>query len=168
VGEIEGPPLAPPAPIGPHHDLGAFASGHAALDDWLRGRALRAEGRTARTYVVCAGEVVVGYYALATASALRVAVPGPLRRNAPDPVPLIVIGRLAVDARFQGRGIGAGLLRDALRRALAVSGTVGARAVVVHAIDAAAASFYRRYGFLPMPDSPQTLFLPIETIASAL
>lgn len=81
----------------------------------------------------------------------------------PDPVPLIVIGRLAVDRRFQGQGLGRGLLKDALGRALLVSAVVGARAIVVHAIDSAAAAFYRRQGFVALPDDPQTLFLPIET-----
>lgn len=157
-----------PEPIGPAHDTASFASGVAALDRWLKERALRSEGRTARTYVTTVGMRVVGYYCLATGSATRAAVGGNLRRNAPDPVPLMLLGRLAVDAAHQGAGIGGGLLKDALQRILGAAAIVGTRAVLVHATDDSAAAFYRRYGFIPYPPAARTLFLPIETIADVL
>lgn len=157
-----------PTPLLPTHDSSAFSCGHSSLDDWLKTSALRSEGRTSRTYVVCEGNVVVGYYALATGAVAHLGAPGLLRRNAPDPVPVVLIGRLAVSRSHAGRGIGAGLLRDALLRTLEVGRTVGCRAVLVHPIDADAGRFYARFGFLPFPAGPDTLFLPLETVEAAL
>ena len=161
-------PLTPPGPISPAHDLSRFACGHDSLDDWLRVHALRNEGRTSRTYVVCIGSTVVGYYCLATGAEKRVAMPKKIRQGIPDPVPLMIIGRLAVDRNYQGRGIGSGLLSDALKRILAASEVVGCRAVLVHAIDQAALGFYIQYGFVEFPTGSQTLFLPIETVRTGL
>jgi ribosomal protein S18 acetylase RimI-like enzyme len=117
---------------------------------------------------VCIGSTVVGYYCLATGAEKRVAMPKKIRQGIPDPVPLMIIGRLAVDRSYQGRGIGSGLLLDALKRILAASELVGCRAVLVHAIDQAALGFYIQYGFIEFPTGSQTLFLPIETIRTGL
>lgn len=170
AGPVEGggPPLSPPCPIAPAHDTAAFSCGQEPLDDWLKQRALKSEGRSARTYVVCSGETVVGYYALAAGAVARAGAPAKLRRNAPDPIPVMIIGRLAVDEGFAGMGLGSGMLRDAFRRILQVSQTVGCRAVLVHAIDRDAAAFYARYGFIEFPAGSRTLFLPLETLAAAL
>lgn len=129
-------------------------------------RATRECGCAARAYVVAQGGSVVGYHCLATGAVMAKAAPANVRRNMPDPIPVMVIGLLAVDRRHQGRGIGAGLLKDALRRTLGVSQTARARAVVVHAIDdeAAAAGFC----FKIFPTDARTLFLAIADIASAL
>lgn len=165
-GSPEG--ISAPAPIAASHDTSRFSCGKPALDDWLRERALRSEGRSARTYVACLGNGVIGYYCFA-AGAVRIdEVPKAMRRNMPTLVPVILIGRLAVDAGYQGLGLGRSLLKDALLRALQASGIVGARAVMVHAIDEQAAAFYAGYGFIPFPADSLTFFLPFETIKAAL
>lgn len=163
-----GKPLTRPQPITAAHDLARFASGYEALDDWLRAHTLDNEGRSSRTYVVCAGRTVVGYYSLATGAEKRAAMPRKIRHGIPDPTPLMILGRLAVDKAYQDHGIGAGLLNDALKRVLHVSRIVGCRAVLVHAIDDRAAGFYARYGFVEFPGGSRTLFLPIETIEAGL
>jgi GNAT superfamily N-acetyltransferase len=161
--------LSAPTALLPVHQLAAFTCGEASLDDWLRHRALKSEGATARTYVVCAGDLVVGYYCLATGSVARAHTPRSLRRHGtPDPVPVMVLGRLAVDTRYQGKGIGAGMLRDAMYRALQVSRSVGCAAILVHALDQPAVDFYVKYGFIEFPGGARTLFLPLTTIAAAL
>jgi GNAT superfamily N-acetyltransferase len=164
-GEIEvGGALTPPTHLSTACNLESFNCGKPPLDEWLQKRAFRAEGETARTYVVCIGTVVVGYYCLATGAVVRDNLPGKLRRNAPDPVPLLVIGRLAVDRNYQGRGIGKGLLKDALLRSAQAAEIVGTRAVMVQAFDDEVSSFYRNYGFLEFPLSSRTFYLPIDTL----
>lgn len=160
--------LTPPTALAADHDCAGFSCGHEALDDRLRNFALRSEGKSSRTYVVCEEGKVVGYYCLSTAAATRASMPGRIRHGLPDPVPLMILGRLAVDQNHQGRQIGSSLLRDAMRKVLAAAEIVGCRALVVHAIDDAAASFYLRYGFGEFPSGSRTLFLPVETIASAI
>ena len=165
---IGGGALSAPVPLAQDHDTSVFVCGNDVLDEWLRQTAFKSEGLSARTYVVCEGNVVVGYYAIATGATARNEAPGRLRRNAPDPLPVMVVGRLAVDTRFKGRGIGNGMLRDALHRSLQISQIAGCRAVLVHAIDDAAAAFYMRYGFVASPISERTFFLPVEMIRQAL
>ena len=159
---------SPPVPIDSLHDTSAFSCGNEALDEWLKTTALRAEGRSARTYVVCAGQIVMGYYCLATGSAARSTAPGKVRRNAPDPVPMMIVGRLAVTATCQARGIGSGMLRDALRRVLQAAEVVGCRAVLVHAIDQAAVDFYAGHGFIEFPGASRTMFLPLDSLQASL
>jgi GNAT superfamily N-acetyltransferase len=158
----------PPRPIQPDDDVGSFACGNEALDNWLKNVAIKAEARTARTYVVCVGREVIGYYSLVTGGTARAAAPGTLRRNAPDPLPVLIIARFAVASRMQKRGIGESMLRDAFRRSLQASEIVGFRTVLVHAIDDVAARFYRKYGFAPFPGEPLTLFLPLDQLRPAL
>jgi GNAT superfamily N-acetyltransferase len=157
-----------PEPIGEGHDVADFSCGQPPLDDWLKQRAQRSEGRSARTYIVADEGRVVAYYCLAAGAVRHGEVSKPLQRNMPDPVPVIFLGRLAVDLTQQGRGLGRALLGDALRRALAASRHIGARAVLVHAIDAAAVRFYRAAGFNEFPPDSRTLFLTIEEIAAEL
>lgn len=162
--------LSPPEPIRPGHDLSSFACGRPVLDDWLRRRARASEAATARTYVVCHGARAVGSYCLAMGSIQRRDAPRKLKpHGTPDQIPVAIIGRLAVDAAFHGRGIGAGLLKDAILRAVQAAEIVGVRGVLVHALDAEAAAFYRRYGFIACPADPEgrTLILPIETAKAA-
>lgn len=160
--------LSPPSPLTGSHDVNGFDCGHDAMNDWLR-NARKSEGRSARCYVLCDGAVVVGYYALAAGAVLhRAAVPRALRANLPDPTPVIVLARLAVDRAWQGQGLGAGLLKDALARSLAASRQIGARALLVHAIDEAAVKFYARFGFKPFPGEKRTLFLAMETVERAV
>ncbi len=157
-----------PTPFAPNHDVSDFQSSKVPFDSWLRFRARKAESVSSRTIVVCHETKIIGYYALATGSERQAALPGKLRRNMPDPVPLMVLGRLVVDARFHGRGIGSGLFKDALLRTIQASEIVGLRAVVVHAIDAEAVAFYKKYGFVDFPAGGQTLFLPVEMLKKPL
>src|SRR5215831_5344268 len=134
--------LLSPEPLGDDHQTDSFDSGEAILDDWLRrrARANQASGAS-RTYVACEGKVVVGYYALASGAIAQGAAPGRFRRNMPDPIPVVVLARLAVDRRYQGRGLGRALFRDAARRAVNAANTIGIRGVVVHAISEEARKF---------------------------
>lgn len=152
-----------PVLLAADHDVSDFASGILVLDDWLRRRALANQiGGASRTYVIIAGDRVIGYYALANGSIAAAEAPGRIRRNMPDPIPVMLLGRLAVDRRWQGKGIGADLLRDAIMRSLQAAEIAGIRAVLVHAIDQAAARFYEKSGFLPSPIRPLTYFLPLQ------
>jgi GNAT superfamily N-acetyltransferase len=160
--------ISPPCALGKHHDLTKFSCGKPPLDDWLRQRALKAEGATARTYVVCQGNTVVAYYSLATGSIQRERALKKLQRNAPDDIPVTILARLAVDSRYTGQAIGSHLLKEAIERTLQVAEIVGVRAMLVHAIDEDAAEFYKKYKFVEFPDGSQTLFLPIATIVKAL
>jgi GNAT superfamily N-acetyltransferase len=162
-------PLGAPEKLTPAHHLEEFRSGELELDEWLRRRALQNEETGAsRTYVVCAGSRVAGYYALAAGCVDRAATPGRVRRNMPDPVPVMVIGRLAVDAAFQGRGLGSALLRDAILRTRHAAEIAGIRAILVHAISENARQFYVRSGFSPSPVDPMTLMIPVSEAAKAI
>jgi GNAT superfamily N-acetyltransferase len=159
--------LSAPVPLTADHDLTQFDCGDAALGDWLRHRALKNESRFSRTYVVCAGKRVAGFYCIAAGSVERADTPGRVRRNAPDAVPVSVIGRLAVDRDFARQGLGADLLSDALRRIALASQTFGIAAVLVQAKDEAARAFYLNCAeFLELPEDSRTLFLPIETVVA--
>jgi GNAT superfamily N-acetyltransferase len=160
--------ISPPSAITSTHDLSQFRSGNEALDDWLRLRALKSEGRSARTYVVAQGQLVVGYYCISTGAEKRAHIPSKLARNMPESVPLITLGRLAVNLSYQGKGVGAGMLKDAFQRALQISQIAGSRAIIVHAIDQTAVSSYLKYGFIEFPGGSQTMFLPMETIIRAV
>jgi GNAT superfamily N-acetyltransferase len=156
-------PLSAPGPIGPGHDLEHFDCGVAALDDWLKRRARRNEIEGAsRTFVTCLGRRVLGYYSLAAGSVLRDLATGKVRRNMPDPVPVLLIGRLAVDKTAQGHHVGTDLLRDAVLRIVGAAETVGARAILVHALSERAKSFYERHGFDASLVEPMTLMVTIE------
>jgi GNAT superfamily N-acetyltransferase len=157
--------LSTPVPLTAEHDLSAFDCGEPALNDWLRHRALKNESRFSRTYVVCEGQRVVGYFCISAGSVERGATPGKVRRNAPDIIPVSVIGRLAVNRDHAGKGLGADLLSDALRRIALASQSIGIGAVLVQAKDEAAKRFYLRCAeFLEYPEDSRTLFLPIETV----
>ncbi len=165
----KGPGLQAPSFLSPTHDLSFFDSGKSDLDDWLRRKALKSDGQSARTYVVCVGNQVVGYYCLAAGAVQRESMPNArLRKNAPAQVPVIILGRLAGDKKYHRRGVGAGLLKDALSRAIQASQAIGIRAVLVHALDDDAMSFYKQYGFIECPVDRRTLVLPIETAIAAL
>ena len=166
IAQWLGDELTPPGPLRASHDVKAFCCGKSALDDWLRNRALKAEGKTARTYVVCKENTVVGYYALVTGAVERNQLPKKIIRNSPNHIAILVLARLAVDSRAKRAHIGSGLLKDALGRVVQASSIVGVRALLVHAKDEEAMAFYTRYGFAEFPIGTQTLFLPIETIVA--
>lgn len=164
---VAAPTILPPERLTAEHDISRFANGkHPTLDLWLKQRALKSEGLSARTYVICPIEEplrVVGYYAISTAMEERHALPGAkVRRGMPDKVPLLLLGRLALDVSAQGQGLGADLLADAVCRCCAAADIVGARAIIAHAIDDEAANFYSHYGFVPSPLSEHVMLLPIE------
>jgi hypothetical protein len=162
------PRLSAPVPLIAEHDLSVFDCGEPVLNDWLRHRALKNESRFSRTYVVCEDNRVVAYFCISAGSVERSAAPGKVRRNAPDTIPVSVIGRLAVSRSHMGRGLGADLLSDALRRIAIASKSIGVGAVLVHAKDDSAKRFYMRCAeFIEYPEDSRTLFLPIETVVAA-
>lgn len=150
------------------HDRTAFDCGQPLLNDWFRLRAGQYEKKDlARTYVaVRPGEVVVlGYYAISTHRVSYEALPAEQAKGLPKiDVPVVLLGRLAVDRAAQGQGLGAFLLLDALRRAQHIADSVGIRAVEVDAIDEAARQFYLKFGFTLLTDDPNHLFLPMHVI----
>ena len=159
----------PPEKLSTDHDLSHFQCGEPALDDWLIRRGLQnEESGASRTYVLCVGNRVVGYYALAVGAAAHAEAPGRVRRNIPDPVPVMVIGRLAVDQTMQGQSIGPALLRDAVLRTIQAAEIAGIRAILVHAISDRAKSFYERSGFIPSPIDPMTLMITVAEARKAL
>lgn len=156
--------LGPPVPITADHDTSLFNCRHDSLNQWLRRRALtNASSGATRTYVVCAeNHRVVGYYALAAGSLDIESAPTRLGRNMPNPLPVVVLGRLAVDDTWSGRGVGGGLLKDAVLRSLQAAELIGACALLCHAIDADAKAFYARYGFVESPMQPLTMMLGLR------
>lgn len=151
------------------HQIDSFDSGAPTLDGWLqrRARANQISGAS-RCYVLCRGAQVVGYYALAAGSVAHAMLSRRHRQNMPDPVPVIVLGRLAIDRSEQGNGLGRALLRDALVRISAAADTVGIAAVLVHALDERAKAFYLRCGFDISPIDPLTLVARIQDIRAAI
>ena len=152
-----------PRPISEGDDVALFDSGEPSLDDYLRTRALanHVEGAS-RCFVTCRDGQVVGYYALAAASVERNAAPGRVRRNMPDPVPVILLSRLAIDRKDQGKGLGSQLLRDAIARCVRVADVIGVRAMLVHALHDQARAFYTHFDFEPSPTDPLHLLLLIK------
>ena len=147
-----------PAPLSTGHDLDLFDCGSKELNHWLNERALTNQlSGASRTWVVTEHGRVVAFYSSASASILRSETSGAIRRNQPNLIPAVLLSRLAVDVRSQGRGLGAGLLKHFMLKALEVSQRVGVRVVMVHAKDENAATFYQRYGFSPSPIAPLTL-----------
>jgi GNAT superfamily N-acetyltransferase len=161
-------PLRSPEKLRADHDLSEFDCGEPALDTWLRRRALQnEESGASRTYVVCAGSQVVGYCALAVGAVAHVEAPGRVRRNMPDPAPVMIVGRLAVHKDFQGRKIGPSLLRDAVLRTLQAAEIAGIRAILVHAISDRARQFYEDCGFIASPIDPMTLMITVAEAVKA-
>jgi GNAT superfamily N-acetyltransferase len=163
-------PIRTPVVLKAGHDLGSFDCGREEITRWLKTRARDAiEADTARVYVVTRdAKKVVAFYALAAGGVARSDAPGALRRNSPDPLPIIVLAVLGVDKAEQGQGLGQDLLSDAMRRALQASKIIGARALLVHALDAKTAEFYQQHGFRPFAGAAETLFLAMKAIRQHL
>ncbi len=158
--------MKPPALLADHHRLDGFDSGVASLDDWLRRRTRANQvGGASRTYVLCGEDGVVGYYALAAGAVA--AATGRVRRNMPEPVPVVVLGRLAVDRRLQGCGVGRALFADAARRVVAASDAIGIRGLLVHVISDEARTFYERLGLTRSPLDLVTLTVTIADLRAA-
>ena len=161
--------LTPPEKLKPSHQLDVFDCGIPSLNDWLKRRALRNEQEGAsRTYVVCVENQVVGYYCLAAGAICCLDAPGRVRRNMPDPIPVVVIGRLAVHQNWQGQRLGRALLRDAVLRTLGAADVAGVRAILVHALSEDAKCFYSRCGFVESPTHPMTLVVMLKDIKASL
>lgn len=161
--------LTSPAPLADRHDPAGFNSGVPELDDWLRRRAPANQASGAsRTFVVCEGSRVIAYYALDSGAVKQAEAPCRFRRNMPDPIPVAVVGRLAVDQARQGRGIGRALVRDAGLRLLHAAEVLGIRGVLVHAISNDAKAFYEAVGFQPSPSDPMMLIIGLHDLNSAL
>jgi len=166
---MSGDDIGAPEHLNAAHDLAAFDSGVPVLDDWLRKRALaNEESGASRTYVVSAGGRVVGYYSLATGAVAQQHATGKVRRNMPDPIPVMILGRLAVDKAYQGKGFGLALLRDAVLRTQQAAAIGGIRAILLHAISEEAKRFYERCGFSVSPVDPMTLMISIADVAGIL
>jgi len=161
--------LSPPELLAPDHRIEVFHCGEPSLDDWLkrRARANQVSGAS-RTYVSCAGKMVVGYYAIASGAIAQAMAPGRFRRNMPDPIPVAVLARLAVDVGYQGRGLGRGLFRDAARRVAHAADVIGIRGIVVHAISEEARRFYIGLGFDPCPSEAMTLAVTLPDLRAVL
>ncbi len=163
-------PVTAPEPLGPQHDVSQFSSGVSGLDTWLQRKARLNEAKGgARTYVACDGNRVAGFYSLAASTVEKRRVSSRVGRSMPEPIPVILLGQLAVDTDFQGRGLGSDLLVDAAKRAFAAAEIIGARAIVVQAIDKQATAFYGRFGFRPFSDcEPLMLLLRISELEALL
>jgi len=170
LGAVKKPPaISEPAPLTEAHRLAAFRCSKPEFEVWLKQRARKnqLEGAS-RTFVVCSGDEVIGYYALAAGAVLHENASGNIRRNMPDPIPVVVLGRLAVHVDWAGQGVGAGLLKDAILRTVALSEQMGIRALPCHAIDDGARQFYLRHGFIESPIEPLTVMLNIARLARGL
>ena len=162
--------ISAPQPLNERHDVSRFDSGVPGLDTWLQRKARLNEAKGgARTYVVCDDDRVIGFYSLAASAVERRRVSSRVGRSMPEPIPVILLGQLAVDRNYQGRGLGSDLLVDAGKRSLAAAGVIGARALVVQALDEETGTFYRRFGFLPFSDrEPLMLILRISELRAVL
>lgn len=161
--------LAPPAPISDDHELAEFDSSEPSLNEWLKKRALKNHvSGASRCFVLCEGKKVIGYYSLSAGAISHEASPKAMRRNMPDPLPVLLLGRLAIDRDYHNKGLGSALLRDALLRAVNVSSNAGVFAILVHAISEQAKRFYLSRGFVESPLQPRTLIITLETVRSIL
>lgn len=156
--------LAPPVPLAASHVISEFECGESSLDEWLQRRAMTNQlSGASRTFVVADhNQCVYGYYALAAGAVSHQLATGPIKRNMPDPVPVMVLTRLAVDQAAQGIRLGSGLLQDAVQRAVTVSQNAGVRALLVHALHDRAKQFYEHYGFQASPLDAMTLMLRLN------
>jgi GNAT superfamily N-acetyltransferase len=150
------------------HVLEGFDCGVAPLDDWLKRRARpNSASGASHTYVACEGDKVVAYYALAAGAVAPAASPGRFRRNMPDPIPVVVLGRLAIDRAYPGQGLGRALFRDASLRVLQAAGIIGVRGLLVDAISEEAKVFYLALGMSPSPLDPMTLMVTLADLKAA-
>lgn len=157
--------LSAPAPLTDQHLSADFSCGTESLDIWLKRRALRNQMQGAsRTYVVCEANRVVAYYALASGAVLSSDATGRLRRNMPDPTPVVVLGRLAVDSAWHGQGLGRALVRDAGLRVLQAADAIGIRGMTVQALFDEAKVFYEHLGFEPSPMDSKLLMITLADL----
>ena len=161
--------LSSPIPVTIDHVLANFNSEEPSLDDWLKKRALKNQASGAsRCFVVCEGKQVIGYYTLSAGVISHESAVKSMRRNMPDPLPVLLLGRLAIDKKYHNKGLGSALLRDAMLRAVSVARDTGVTAILVHALSAEAKKFYLSRGFVESPLQALTLMMTLETVRSIL
>ncbi len=170
MGQINVQHLSAPTLISKDHKLESFNSGEPSLDEWLRRRALKNHTSGAsRCFVTCNDEKeVAGYYCLSAGAISRASVPKAMQRNMPDPLPVLVLGRLAVDKKYHNQGLGSALLRDAMLRSVNIAENTGVFAILIHSLSEQAKRFYLSRGCVESPLESMTLFMTLETIRSIL
>jgi GNAT superfamily N-acetyltransferase len=161
--------LSAPEPLASGHELDAFSCGETVLDDWLKKRALANQvSGASRTFVALEHNAVVAYYALASSAVSVSMSPARFRRNMPEPIPVVVLGRLAVASTHHGRGIGRALFQDAARRVINAADAIGIRGLIVHALSDDAFAFYRALGMDPSPLEPMTLMVTLADLRASV
>jgi GNAT superfamily N-acetyltransferase len=160
--------LRPPEPLSASHVLAGFDCGVASLNQWLvrRASANQVSGAS-RTFVVCDDTRVVGYYALASSAVAPAAAAGRFRRNMPDPIPVVVLGRLAIAISHHGQGLGKALFQDAGLRVIQAADAIGIRGMIVHALSEVARDFYLSLGLEESPLEPMTLMTTVADLRAA-
>jgi GNAT superfamily N-acetyltransferase len=154
-----------PIPISEEHETDAFCSGNDALDEWLKFKALANEKkRASRCFVITKNNVIIGYYAIVAGSVTHKEATGKIKRNMPDPIPVMILGRLAIDKNYQRFGLGTALLKDALLRTSQAADIIGIKAVLVHAIDQNAVHFYQERGFKSSPIDVKILMVTLDDV----
>ena len=157
--------LSLPEPISSDQLVDDFDCGELSLDHWLKKRALKNQASDAsRCFVICDGRSVIGYYSLSAGGISHEAAPKAMRRNMPDPLPVLLIGRLAIDMKYHNQGLGRALLRDAMLRAVHIASDTGVFAIMVHALSEQAKRFYLSSGFVESPLQPMTLIMTLATV----
>lgn len=157
--------LSPPLPLSIDHNLIAFNSGESSLDEWLKKRALKNQASGAsRCFVLCDDKKVIGFYSLSAGVICHDSTPKTMRRNMPNPLPVLLLGRLAIDENYHNKGLGSALLRDAMIRAVNIASDAGIFAILVHALSEQAKRFYLSRGFVESPLQPMTLIMTLETV----
>jgi len=161
--------LSAPTLLAAQHRIDDFDSGVPSLDDWLKRRAaMNQVSGASRTFVVCEGNAAVGYYALASSAISVEAAPGRFRRNMPDPIPVVMLARLAVARSHHGQGLGRALFQDAARRVIQAADAIGIRGMIVHALSNEAKVFYLRLGLDPSPLEPMTLMVTLAELRASI
>ena len=157
--------VSEPQPLSETHELREFDCGVKSLNDWLSKHVIKNQkSHASRTFVICEGQSVIGYYSLASGSVQKNDAPKSLQRNMPEPLPVIILGRLAVSNSYQGKTLGTSLLKDAIVRSVFVASNIAACAIMVHAISDAAKNFYEFHGFQASPLNSMTLFLAMKKL----
>jgi predicted N-acetyltransferase YhbS len=158
-------PLSAPVRLAEIHELDDFNSGETSLDDWLKKRARNNQaGGASSVYVSCEDNRVAAYYSLSASAVTAALTPGRFRRNMPDPIPVVLLGRLAIDTRWQRQGVGRSLFKDAALRVSQAADTIGVRGIVVHAISDDARKFYIALGFTECPGEPMMLAVTLADV----
>lgn len=159
---------SPPQRINSEHILENFDCGETSLNDWLHKRALKNDLTDAsRTYVVCCDKIVVAYYSLHLGCIQHSEAVRKIKRNMPDPIPAIILGRLAVDVKHQGKGLARALIKDMFLRAIQVSDLAGTKAVLVKALNDEVIAFYQSFGFIPSKTDPLLLMKAISEVRAS-